>query len=416
MNELNNNHLQILTDAIKTGILDLGAVNQEIMKQKRKSILSNHPYKIWYGSDGRWHSYLPDPSKKGGRKPIAKQSREALETEITKYYIKLDSEKSKEHITLMDLYPEWIEYKRLHTNASTYITRIQTDWNTYYKDTSIISIPLKQLDVLTLDMWAHQLIKTYEMTKNKYYNVTVIMRQSLNYAVKKGIIASNPLEKVKIDGKRMFQKAKKKPNETQIFFKTEEREISQLAWSDFNNKVKFYQLAPLAIVFQFQTGLRVGELCTLRYEDIESQTFIHVRRMIRRDTKEVVAHTKTECGDRSVYLTHQAISIIEAAKQRQHELGADTNGYIFSLTGDPIPERSITDAYRKYCKQIGIQPKSSHKARKTYISKLIEGGVSINTVREMAGHADERTTLKNYCFDTHTLEEKGHMIQKALEN
>ena len=58
--------------------------------------------------------------------------------------------------------------------------------------------------------------------------------------------------------------------------------------------------------------------------------------------------------------------------------------------------------------------KSSHKTRKTYISALIDGKVNINTIREMVGHADERTTYNNYCFDRSTEDEKVNLIEKAL--
>ena len=49
---------------------------------------------------------------------------------------------------------------------------------------------------------------------------------------------------------------------------------------------------------------------------------------------------------------------------------------------------------------IGIFQKSNHKIRKTFISSLIECGININTVRSLAGHEDETTTLNNYCFNT----------------
>lgn len=63
---------------------------------------------------------------------------------------------------------------------------------------------------------------------------------------------------------------------------------------------------------------------------------------------------------------------------------------------------------------MGIVQKSSHKARKTVISALIDGNVNINSIREMVGHKDERTTFSNYVFDRSTDEEKVRMIEEAL--
>ena len=66
--------------------------------------------------------------------------------------------------------------------------------------------PIPEADgVLMLDEWAHGLIKQYNMTKKQYYNVTVIIRQTLEYAVDLGIIESSPMADVRINGKRMFR-------------------------------------------------------------------------------------------------------------------------------------------------------------------------------------------------------------------
>jgi len=58
--------------------------------------------------------------------------------------------------------------------------------------------------------------------------------------------------------------------------------------------------------------------------------------------------------------------------------------------------------------------KVSHASRRTYISALLDQGVNLNTVRQAAGHADEKTTLKNYTFDRGTEEEKMNKFALAL--
>ena len=49
------------------------------------------------------------------------------------------------------------------------------------------------------------------------------------------------------------------------------------------------------------------------------------------------------------------------------------------------------------------------------ISSLIDAGININTIRSYAGHADERTTYFNYCFDRAPDTEKKMLLEKALE-
>jgi len=405
---------EILNYMINNGIIDLDGVQAEMTKKQREIILSQHSYKIYQEKSGRWRTYLPDNTKANNRKPIARASKENLENCIIAYYENLDEAKQNEKLTLSTLYPKWIEYKRTHTTAESYIVRIQTDWKKYYADTKIIDKPIKSLTKLDLDNWAHGLIKEHELTKNAYYNMAVIMRQSLEYAIDLKIISENPLSLVKIDGKRLFRKVKKKPDETQVFSRAELEQLTQMAWNDFHNRIKVYELAPLAMLFQFQTGVRIGELCAVRYEDIENTDYIHIQRMLRRETKEVVEHTKSDYGDRQILLTANAKKLIETAKQRQKELGVDSNGYIFSINGQPLGYRSVSDLYRKYSLKLCGTLKSSHKARKTFISSLLDGKVNINTVRAMVGHSDERTTFRNYCYDRRTESEKMDMIERAL--
>lgn len=383
-------------------------------KKQLKETLANHPYEIWQGKDSRWRTYIPDDTKPNHRKMLVKSNKDVLLDALYNYYQQTSTEKSTAELTLKDIYSEWLEYKRLHTNAETYITRINSDWKTYYLGTPLIDTPISNLTKLNLDVWAHKLIKDYQMTKNQYYNVTVIIRQSLTYAVDMGIIKENLFLQVKIDGKRLFRRAKKKPNETQVFTQAETDEITALAWEDYHNRTKLYELAPLALLFQFQTGIRIGELCVLRYEDIENPDYIHIQRMFRRDSHEIVNHAKTANSDREVFLTTTAKRLLSAARERQQELGVNGNGYIFSINNQPVPPRAISSLYTKYCHKIGTIHKSSHKARKTYISTLIDARVNINTIRETVGHSSERTTLNNYCFDRHTASENASLFENAL--
>ena len=358
-------------------------------KTKLNELLKQHPYKIYQGNDGRWRIYLPDEGTRYGRKLIVKSSKDALHETLGHYYGNLQESNTENLVTLRTLYPRWLEYKRIHTNAETYIFRIESDWKKYYLSNKIIDIPLVKLNKLTLDEFVHTLIKEYSMSKTQYYNSTVIIRQALLYAVDLGLIKSSPFSLVKVDGKRMFRKVLKKTDESQVFSKSELEEFASIAWEDFLTTQSKYPLAPLAVLFQLQTGIRIGELCAVRHSDIERVHYIHIQRMLRRDTNTVVDHTKTDYGDRLVPLTELSQKVIQTVVHRKQELGLyQKDGYIFSTTREPIPEHAIAHLYRKYCKQAGCVHKSSHKARKTYVSALIDANMNLNAIRKIVGHSD----------------------------
>lgn len=389
----------VLDFLARSNIINIDDVQQIMTNQKREKLLQTvHPYSI-YQSNDKWCTYLSDDSRASKRRRILRREKAELLDYLFEYYQLSDPDDKANKCTLRMLYPDWLEYKRLHTTATSYILRISSDWTTYYENTKIVDIPLRKLDKITLDKWAHGLIQKYDMTKVKYYNVTVIMRQALLYAVDLKILDKSPFSEVKIDGKRLFRKVKKKPDYIQVFSEQECKEITDMALDDFRNHVNTYPLSPLALLFQLQTGIRIGELCALKYEDLETPDSIHIQRMVRRDTKEVVDHTKTDCGDRQVLLTSFAKYLIQTAREYQKALHVQSD-YIFSVDNQPLTERCIASLYTKYTKHTdsGIH-KSSHTARRTFISSLLDAQMSINSVRQYAGHADERTTLRNYVFD-----------------
>ena len=92
----------------------------------------------------------------------------------------------------------------------------------------------------------------------------------------------------------------------------------------------------------------------------------------------------------------------------------ESDGYVFSVYGQYCSYFAISDLYRKYCDKLDIPLKSSHKSRKTFISILLDANMNANTVREMVGHADERTTLQSYHFDRKTEDERIKMMEAAL--
>lgn len=407
---------EMLKFLLETGNMDIDDVASAMRKKELAKILRMHPYAISKGKDGRYRTYIRDRSTNGVRRQIAKATLEQLHSFLYDHYREIWFEEGKGKVTLETLYPVWLEYKALHVEAYTTIQRIDRDWRKFYLGTPIIKRSLASLKKLDLDIWAHKLIKDNDLTKKSYYNITIIMRQVLQFAVDKDIIVHNYFDDVRVDGKRLFRKERKKQDLTQVFTHEELVQLEDLAWRDFEKKRhKKHQLIPLAIMFQFQTGVRLSELCAIQYGDIEGDE-IWIRRMVRHPSGEVVEHTKGNSEDRRVILTTKAKKIIEAAKNRRKEGGlpVEADTFIFSMTDDPMPYSAVNKDYYRYCVEMGTTPKTSHKARKTVISALVDGQVNINTIRAMMGHADERTTYKSYVFDRSNQEEKARRIESAL--
>lgn len=422
---------ELLQLIIKQGIIIPDDVQKLMLEEERKEILKHHPYKIFIGSDGRVKTYLPDPTKKSGRKLIAKKTLEKIEDAIIDNYHCTNTNKDKK-ITLRTIYPEWLDYKSTQTDSTSYVQRIHCDWRKYYEGTELIDKPIEELTYLYLNKWAYNLIKRNNLTKNQYYNITVIVRQCLDYCTEPeiGIIEKNPFERVKFKGK-MFRKRQQPASATQVFSDDEKQKIISLALNKYNRNPKY--TTALAIVLNFTLGLRLGELCALKKSDIEGR-HIKIQRssikdyevvlsdeiQLRGNGNRIIDHVKSPAGERTLYLTDAALKVIELVEESNERYGYYDDGFLFiSCNNKRIAPSTISNYLWKLCKEVGIDvPKGNHKIRKTFISSLFDARININTIREIAGHESEQTSLRNYCFDRSektTTEMKLDMLSNSIK-
>lgn len=410
---------ELLRQAVGNDIIDLNDVQAKLEMKKKSEILEKHPYAISQGRDGKWRTYLVDYTKKNNRRQIKKSTREKIEEAIINEY--KQKEKKKE-LTLEKLYPEWLKYYRLHTNSDGTVKRITSDWNKFYLKDVIIKKPIKKLTKVELDEWVHEKIKTYHMTKTCYYNMSLIIRKMMAYARECEYIEKNVFAEVKVNSK-MFVKKQKNNNEEQVYTLEEEMKLVEEAWKDYSNNPEI--TTPLAVVLIFYLGLRVGEVVALKESDIKGDKIVISRMESRlfktgngtdfvQTGREVVEHTKSSAGNREIYLVPEAREVLRVVLEQNRMNKNQNNEYLFVVDGKRIYDTAVRWRVEKYCKKTGIPYRSPHKIRKTWISKLIDEGLNINTIRELSGHEDERTTYKNYCYDRKTEKQRQEQLEKAL--
>ena len=351
---------EILGFLSRSGQINFDDVEKAMKNSKLEQILhEKHPYKIYQSKDGRWNTYIKDPKKRNGRKHIAKTSLESLKEYLYELYTGARKREWDDKVTLRMLYPKWFESKSKETDADTYPLRLKCTWKKFYENDPIVDVPLVDLDVVMLRDWANTMIGEYKLTRKKYYNMSVIFRQALEYAVDKGIVEENLYSRVKINRGRFVAEHKKR-GRTEVFSKEDDE------------------------AFQKAT------------------------------TKEVVDHTKGAFGDREVELTDEAKKLIALATEKQKELGASTSGFIFSCQDKPLGYGTMRKINEKYCRKAGIEYKSHHKIRKTVASKMLDDGINPDYIRLFLGQEDILTTWGHYLYDRRTIDENRKMLNSAL--
>lgn len=411
---------QTLQFMIQEGIIDIQSVHDLMKQRERESILQYHEsnFKIWQSNDKykRWKTHVYDESKKDKRRLIAKSSRKQLEDYLIQFYQK---QKIDASISLEKIYPKWMRFKQTTTHSDATIKRINDDWNRFYKDSEIVRIPLQHLTKRQLTEWIHLTIKNNgkPLTKKCFQNMALIIRQCLDFAVEENIIEYNIFSDIKINQK-LFRKQLKKPDENEVFLTNEVPQIMSLALKDFyRTGDSFY----LAIPLNFYLGLRVGELVSLSESNISDNYLIIQQKEIKLyDSNDptnlkqigyaIEEQPKTDAGFRTLYMTSEAMEIMQMI------LNADRKSSYLFVNSDKhrVHIDAINGLLTRYCKQLGISVKRSHKIRKTTISSLLDAGININEVRKFAGHQKESTTLNCYCFNRNTNKEKQKKFEAAL--
>ena len=404
------NKEKLLDYLIEQGTIDIGCVEQEMqLKDIEAYIKEHHKDKIFRGNDGRWHTNFRDESRKSGRVSIAYTKREKLIKRLYFLYTGEDPDK-KDELTLETLLPEFEQYKRASVEEET-IQRMHRDWNRVYSKSKLIKIPLTDLKVTDIDEFLSPLTK--QMMVKDYNNTAGILKQMLDYAEKKEYITRN-LYKYRNVNRKKLRKPKEKDADSQVFYDDEVAEIERLALADFQDAGrKVYRLAPLAVLFAFQTGVRGGELTGLMHEDIKDGK-IYINRVVRRENGTITT-TKSECSRRGVVLTSRALQIIDMVNSFKKERNIPLAGFLFSEYDRPLSKRTVESYYTKYCDILNTEHKSCHCARKTYATALFEAGVNIKIIMEQMGHEDAKTTYKSYIHDRTQDEQKKNLLENALD-
>ncbi len=158
--------------------------------------------------------------------------------------------------------------------------------------------------------------------------------------------------------------------------------------------------AKLGILLCLFTGLRLGEICALKWSDIDMELrILHVNSTVQRLPTEE-ANKKTglmEDTPKSVY-SKREIPLSDVLYQLLAAF--DTNQKYVVGGCKPMEPRTYQNKFKQYLKQAGIENKRFHVLRHTFATNCINSGADIKSISEILGHADVKITLNRYVHPT----------------
>lgn len=230
-------------------------------------------------------------------------------------------------------------------------------------------------------------------------NMRNMLHSAFEQAVREGLLSRNIVEGVRLP---------KLPRQEMRVLDRQEQERLIMAVRLMPEPAAF------GVIFDMFTGLRLGELCALRWTDVDlARKTIHIRATRNRlpnfndsiaAATSVVTRSdpKSEDSRRTVplldglYQDFVQYRLIQKAIVKQYP-GYDPEGYVFCQeNGKPYEPRTYMDLFKRCVRQAGIKDANFHSLRHTFATRALEEGMDMVALAKLMGHSDPSVTLKKY--------------------
>lgn len=212
--------------------------------------------------------------------------------------------------------------------------------------------------------------------------------------------------------------------EWSVKFPTEQTK-QELEVLSINNQKRIMQYAidnftfrNLGIYICLSTGIRIGEVCALKWGDINIATeTISINRTIeriyvidgeKRHTEVVIGTPKTKNSLREIPMSKDLLKIVRPLKKVMND-----EYFILTNEAKPTEPRTYRNYYKQLLKQLGIPDLKFHGLRHSFATRCIESQCDYKTVSVILGHANISTTLNLYVHPN--MEQKKKCINQMFK-
>lgn len=267
----------------------------------------------------------------------------------------------------------WIEEKHLEIRNSSYNNYLYTIKNRVKP--KLGSFNVKEI---TRKMLQEYIVQQSKKLKHEtVVNITKVLSQSFKYAIDNNYIIENPYRGIKVPKDKCIKELKVfKPDEV-------EKILSVRGYSQQKKNI---------VNIAYRTGMRIGEILALKWEDINfEKAFLTVRRTLSSYNNGCaeICEPKTKGSCRRIDLDGISMEIFKNTKRNGEYVFCKSDGTVLS-------RQCIYQSFKRMCESANVQYHSFHTLRHTHASVLLSANVHPKIVQERLGHAKISTTLDTY--------------------
>lgn len=195
---------------------------------------------------------------------------------------------------------------------------------------------------------------------------------------------------------------KKEQKKLRVLSKNEQLKLSRHL-SESNS------LKSMGILLCLYTGIRIGEICALKWGDISfDESFLTINKTMQRiqniggnvKTRVVTEKPKSHCSERLVPIPANMLKIIT-------KLRCPANTYFLSGTEKYIEPRTLQNHFKAVIKECGIENANFHSLRHTFATRCVELGFDVKSLSEILGHSSVNITMNRYVHPSMELKQQN---------
>lgn len=370
---------------------------------------------IYKRKDGRWEGrYIKSRTQTGKAAygyVYAKTYRDVKSKLTDKISLKSETTtvSSAEFKTQVELFEpiamEWFESIKAQVKESTR--------NKYWNLLNLYILPKfgkKDLLEITYDYVCEQCNQLLEtggkkgigLSAKTVSDIISLIRTILRFAIQKGM-------KVSCDARSIH--VKRQTRKMRVLSRSEQEKLCQYLYSNLDS-------CNMGILLCLFTGLRVGEICALRWEDISfSERTIHVHQTLQRiqdwtnsgsKTKIIVTTPKSACSIRTIPIPDALIELLLLHK-------SSPSGYFLTNSEQKhLEPRIMQNHFKKALQKSEVDPANYHSLRHTFATRCIELGFDVKSLSEILGHASVNITMNKYVHPSIELKKKNMQRLSSL--
>lgn len=223
--------------------------------------------------------------------------------------------------------------------------------------------------------------KKLSLTTQK--SVLRLISAAMRSAMEEGLIRKNPCAKVRLRAEEKEQR---------VLTAAEQEQLKRASM----------QAADIPALLGLYTGMRLGEICALRWEDVDwPGKTITVRHTVQRmesaaradsaaKTALAVSSPKSLTSRRVLPVPDFILSLLKTLRE------TSASPYVFGTDDRAAEPRTMQRRFKRMTERLALSGVHFHTTRHTFATRMLEIGVDVKTVSVMLGHSTTKTTLDFY--------------------